>query len=136
MRAGCCVLIGVVVGFWLDDPADRTRTVTVTEEVEVPGPTVVRSAPLPDSCLSMIENYQRHVELIEQYADSVAPQTANLNRSLTAIATEDIGKHNEALTVQYEIELGVAGPLREIIQGQDTLDRLRDQCAADREEQP
>lgn len=136
IRALGLLTAGVVAGFCLDDPADRVRTetVTVTEQVEVPGPTVVRWEPLPDACKTMIDMFDLQVDQLRQYSAGIAPQTINLNRSQQAIASKSVDLHNEAMTVQYEIQNNVAGPLRELMFGQDPLDQAQARCQEERKE--
>lgn len=136
MRVAVACLVGIVVGFWLDDPADRVETVTVTEEVEVPGPEVVRyeRPALPDSCLTYIDRYLAQNEHIAEYSTAVSGQFQNFNDALIAVHSQDIGEINQAITVQHEVSAAATGPLQELIGQQIHLDRFQEQCEREMEE--
>ncbi len=136
MKVIAALLVGIVVGFWLDDPADRVETVTVTEKVDVPGPTVVRSVPqpLPDICYSMIERYDSQIEFVKEYNAAIAPQWENFNDALQAFYTQDTGDLNNAITVQHEVQSAGTGALAELIQNQDDLDTLQARCDKEMED--
>ena len=136
MRVVLAIVVGVIVGFWLDDPADRVVTHTVTEEVAVPGPTVIRSVPqpVPDSCYQMIDLYDTQIAYVKEYNAAVAPQWTNFNDALQAIVTKDIGDLNNAITVQHQVQSAGTGALAELIQNQDDLDTLEAACEKDMED--
>jgi hypothetical protein len=132
---GC--LVGVAVGFWLDDPADPLppETITVTETVEVEGPEVVRyeQTELPASCLTYIDRYLGQIDAIEQYSSAVSVQFVNFNDALQAIHSGDIGEVNRTITVQHQVEAKATGPLQQLIGEQHTIDRMQVKCDEDME---
>ncbi len=134
IRAAAALAVGVAVGVWLDDPADRVTT--VTEQVEVPGPEVVRyeQRPVPDSCLSLINLINDTNAAIEQYSTAVGPQFQNLTDATGALNAGDIERINHALEVQQQVQLRSAEPLQFIIESSTKMADRKAACDADMED--
>jgi hypothetical protein len=130
---GCGLFIGFAV--WHGNP--ETVTETVTERVEVEGPTVVRyeRVPLPDSCTALAEEVERASEAVSEYSSAVSEAPENLDWGVSGLARNDMNMVNQSITKHHQIESDTASAL--MILSESTLQRipsLQRQCREDMEE--
>jgi len=130
------VVLGVLLGFGLDDPEDRVTTVTETVEVEVPGPEVVRyeRVPLPDSCARMIPILDDAYANMLGYSTSTASDTANINEAIAGVTRGDFVRINQSLDDMHTLEFEAMEWVRAFDDNIEELAELQPQCAADVED--
>lgn len=126
--AAVVFVLGIAMGgYQSSTEPPETVTRTVTETVEVPGPTVYA---VSDECREYLDEVDATTQAVYDYERGVAPQQTLLRDAMRGLVLGDSQLVTQAITDQNRVNNDTTGPLQIIVANASTLPDLQTACQA------